>query len=176
MVIQRDVALLQEIGTCWSEDESTQRRISKSRSRERNDGCDDVDEDEDDANPTNQLFIEACEKLGFRRTTDYNAEASLIGCVVMSKVSAKGGTRCSTASGYLLSAGKRKNLDILIHVHTCRVAFDDEKNATGRFFAMRSDDPDPFSSPCQVSLTDEIVRLTKKNWSKAKKSFFPLGR
>ena len=37
--------------------------------------------DEDDANPTNQMFIEACEKLGFRRTTDYNAEASLIGYV-----------------------------------------------------------------------------------------------
>lgn len=85
----------------------------------------------DDANPTTHLFVETCEKVGFRNTKDYNAESSLINCVTVSQVSTKDGKRWSTASGYLLSAVQRKNLDILIHAHTCRVVFDDERNATG---------------------------------------------
>jgi choline dehydrogenase len=87
----------------------------------------------EDANPINRLFIEACEKNGFHESKDYNAEESLNGCVSMSQVSTKGGKRWSTASGYLLSAVKRKNVDILIHAHTCRVVFDEQKQATGEY-------------------------------------------
>ena len=84
-----------------------------------------------DANETTRLFIEACLENGFRESKDYNAEESLSGCVSMSQVSTKSGQRWSTASGYLLSAVKRDNLDILIHAHTCRVVFDEEKQAIG---------------------------------------------
>ncbi|CAF3223377.1 unnamed protein product [Rotaria sp. Silwood2] len=84
-----------------------------------------------EANPTNQLFIEACEKNGFHETKDYNAEESLIGCVSMSQISTKGGKRWSTASGYLLTAVKRKNFDLLIHAHTCRVVLDEQKQVSG---------------------------------------------
>lgn len=85
----------------------------------------------EDSNPTNRMFIEACEKNGFHETQDYNAEDRLNGCVGMSQVSTKNGKRWSTASGYLLSAAKRDNCDILIHAHTCRVEFDDQKQVTG---------------------------------------------
>jgi choline dehydrogenase-like flavoprotein len=85
----------------------------------------------EDTNEANRLFIEACQKNGFHETKDYNAEESLNGCVSISQVSTKGGKRWSTASGYLLGAVKRENFDILIHAHTCRVIFDDEKQTTG---------------------------------------------
>ncbi|CAF1507569.1 unnamed protein product [Rotaria sordida] len=85
----------------------------------------------EETNPTNQLFIEACEKNGFHETKDYNAEESLNGCVSMSQISTKGGKRWSTASGYLLTAVKRKNFDLLIHAHTCRVVFDEQKQVSG---------------------------------------------
>jgi choline dehydrogenase len=87
----------------------------------------------EDPNQINQLFIEACEKNGFHESKDYNAEESLNGCVSMSQLSIKGGKRWSTASGYLLSAVKRENFDILIHAHTCRVLFDEQKQATGEY-------------------------------------------
>lgn len=86
----------------------------------------------EDANPTNRLFIEACLKNGFHETKDYNAEESLNGCVSLSQVSLKEGKRWSTASGYLLSAAKRKNVDLLINAHACRVVFDDQKQVTGQ--------------------------------------------
>ena len=35
----------------------------------------------EDSNPLNRMFIEACEKNGFRETKDYNAEETLNGCV-----------------------------------------------------------------------------------------------
>ncbi|CAF3626397.1 unnamed protein product [Rotaria socialis] len=50
----------------------------------------------DDANATNQMFIEACEKNGFHETKDYNAEESLNGCVSLSQVSTKEGKRWPT--------------------------------------------------------------------------------
>ena len=86
----------------------------------------------DNANETNQLFIDACVKNGFRFTKDYNSEENLNGVVGMSQISTKNGKRWSTASGYLLSAVKRNNLDILIHTHTCRVVFNQEKQVTGK--------------------------------------------
>ncbi|CAF0905369.1 unnamed protein product [Rotaria sordida] len=85
----------------------------------------------EEPNPTNRLFIEACEKNGFHETKDYNAEGSLNGCVSMSQISTKEGKRWSTASGYLLTAVKRENFDLLIHAHTCRVAFDEQKQVSG---------------------------------------------
>ena len=102
----------------------------KFRNHDPNRGMMDVTKLED-ANQTNRLFIEACEKNGFRESEDYNAEDSLSGCVSMSQVSTKGGKRWSAASGYLLSAAKRDNVDILIHAHTCRVVVDDQKQAKG---------------------------------------------
>jgi choline dehydrogenase len=104
----------------------------KFRNHDQNTGMMDVTMLED-ANPVNKMFIEACEKNGFRETKDYNAEESLSGCVGMSQISTKGGKRWSTASGYLLSAVKRENLDILIHAHTCRVVFDEQKQVTGEY-------------------------------------------
>lgn len=80
---------------------------------------------------TNQLFIDACIKNGFRYTKDYNSEENLNGVVGMSQISTKNGRRWSTASGYLLSGVKRKNLDVLIQTHTCRVVFDEDKQVTG---------------------------------------------
>ncbi|CAF0955428.1 unnamed protein product [Rotaria sordida] len=85
----------------------------------------------EEPNPTNRLFIEACEKNGFHETKDYNAEGSLNGCVSMSQISTKEGKRWSTASGYLLTAVTRENFDLLIHAHTCRVAFDEQKQVSG---------------------------------------------
>ncbi|CAF3770161.1 unnamed protein product [Rotaria sp. Silwood1] len=85
----------------------------------------------EEINPTNQMFIEACKKNGFHETKDYNAEESLSGCVSMSQISTKGGKRWSTASGYLLTAVKRKNLDLLIHAHACRVVVDEQKQVSG---------------------------------------------
>ncbi|CAF1033365.1 unnamed protein product [Rotaria sordida] len=85
----------------------------------------------EEANPINRMFIEACEKNGFRETKDYNAEESLNGCVSMSQISTKGGKRWSTASGYLLKAVKRENFDLLIHAHACRVVFDEQKQVSG---------------------------------------------
>ncbi|CAF3877494.1 unnamed protein product [Rotaria sp. Silwood1] len=88
----------------------------------------------EEINPTNQMFIEACEKNGFHETKDYNAEESLSGCVSMSQISTKGGKRWSTASGYLLTAVKRKNLDLLIHAHACRVVVDEQKQVSDQFW------------------------------------------
>ncbi|CAM2728730.1 unnamed protein product [Rotaria socialis] len=85
----------------------------------------------EDSNPINQLFIEACQKNGFRETKDYNAEENLSGCVGMSQISTKEGKRWSTTSGYLLPAVKRENFDLLINAHTCRVVFDEQKQVTG---------------------------------------------
>ena len=88
----------------------------------------------EDPNQVNDLYIQACVKNGFRETKDYNAEENLNGVVGMSQISTKNGRRWSTASGYLLTAAKRKNLDILIHTHTCRVVFDQDKQVTGKFY------------------------------------------
>ena len=85
----------------------------------------------EDSNQVNRLFIEACQKNGFHETKDYNAEESLIGCVSMSQVSTKDGKRCSTARGYLSEAITRENLNSLFHAHTCRVVFNEEKQAIG---------------------------------------------
>ncbi|CAF4153075.1 unnamed protein product [Rotaria sordida] len=85
----------------------------------------------EETNPMNRLFIEACEKNGFHETKDYNAEESLNGCVSISQISTKEGKRWSTASGYLLQAVKRENFDLLIHAHTCRVVFDEQKQVSG---------------------------------------------
>ena len=85
------------------------------------------------ANPINRMFIEAMEKNGFRETKDYNAEESLTKCVSISQISTKEGRRWSTASGYLLKAAKRENLDILVRAHTCRVEFDETKQVTGKW-------------------------------------------
>ncbi|CAF1257288.1 unnamed protein product [Rotaria sordida] len=85
----------------------------------------------DDPNPINRLFIEACKKHGFHESKDYNAEESLNGCVGMSQVSTKEGRRWSTASGYLLKAVKRQNVDLLTNTHVCRVVFDKQQQATG---------------------------------------------
>ncbi|CAF3765262.1 unnamed protein product [Rotaria sp. Silwood1] len=84
-----------------------------------------------EANPINRMFIEAMEKNGFHETQDYNAEESLNKCVSISQVSTKEGKRWSTASGYLLKAAKRENLDILVDAHTSRVEFDENKQVTG---------------------------------------------
>ena len=86
-----------------------------------------------DCNPINQLFTQACVNCGFRQTDDYNAEENLNGIVGMAQISTKNGKRWSTASGYLLTGIQRKNLDILIHAHVCRVVFNDDKQATGEF-------------------------------------------
>ncbi|CAF1370569.1 unnamed protein product [Adineta ricciae] len=84
-------------------------------------------------NPIDSMFIEVCEKNGYREMEDYNAGKSLNGCVSMSQMSIKNGKRWSTASGYLLTAVKRENLDILIQALTCRVVFDAHKQATGQY-------------------------------------------
>ena len=86
-----------------------------------------------DSNPINQLFIQACVNRGFRQSDDYNAEENLTGIVGMAQISTKTGKRCSTASAYLLTAIQRKNLDILIHTHVCRIVFNEEKQVTGEF-------------------------------------------
>ncbi|CAF0834998.1 unnamed protein product [Rotaria sordida] len=101
------------------------------RNHDQNNGMMDVTMLEE-ANPINRMLIEACEKNGFRETKDYNAEESLNGCVSMSQISTKGGKRWSTASGYLLKAVKRENFDLLIHAHTCRVVFDEQKQVSGK--------------------------------------------
>ncbi|CAF1455057.1 unnamed protein product [Didymodactylos carnosus] len=85
-----------------------------------------------DFNQTSQMFIKACTKNGMVESKDYNAEKNLTGCVSFSQVSTQNGKRWSVASGYLLSAVKRPNLHILIHAHTCRVTFDDQKQANGQ--------------------------------------------
>ncbi|CAF1102466.1 unnamed protein product [Rotaria sordida] len=85
----------------------------------------------EETNPANLLFIEVCEKNGFHETKDYNAEESLNGCVGLAQISTKGGKRWSTASDYLLTAGKRENFDLLIRAHTCRVVFDEQKQVSG---------------------------------------------
>lgn len=90
-----------------------------------------------DANQTNRLFIEACEKNGIRETKDYNAEETLVDCVGMSQISTKNGKRWSTASGYLLSAIERDNLDILVNAHVCKVEFDGDKQVTGNEFEIK---------------------------------------
>ncbi len=111
-------------------DVNTIPKNEKLRNHDENKGMMDVTMLED-ANQTNRMFIEACEKNGFRESKDYNAEESLNGIVSMSQISTKGGKRWSTASGYLLNAVKRQNLDILIHSHVCRVEFDSQKQVTG---------------------------------------------
>jgi choline dehydrogenase len=85
----------------------------------------------EETNQINQMFIQACLKNGFHQTKDYNSEESLNGIVSMSQISTKNGKRWSTASGYLLNAVKRTNLDLLTHTHTCRVEFDQQKQVTG---------------------------------------------
>jgi choline dehydrogenase len=86
----------------------------------------------DDPNPTNRLFIDACQQHGFRHVSDYNAQESLTDCVAMSQLSTRNSQRWSTASGYLLPIIERPNVDILIHTHTCRIEFDHDKQATGQ--------------------------------------------
>ncbi|CAF1594565.1 unnamed protein product [Rotaria sp. Silwood1] len=111
-------------------DPNTIQKNDHFRNHDQNNGMMDVTMLEE-VNPINQMFIEACEKNGFRETKDYNAEESLNGCVSMSQISTKGGKRWSTASGYLLKAVKRENVDLLIHAHTCRVVFDEQKQVSG---------------------------------------------
>ncbi|CAF3768479.1 unnamed protein product [Rotaria sp. Silwood1] len=65
--------------------------------------------------------------MDFMKLNDYNAEN-----VSLSQVSTRQGKRWSTASAYLLKAVKRENLDILTHVHCCRVVFDEEKQVHGK--------------------------------------------
>ncbi|CAF3645215.1 unnamed protein product [Rotaria sp. Silwood1] len=84
--------------------------------------------------PRNEHFRnhdQACKTNGFHETKDYSAEESLNGRVSMSQISAKEGKRWSTASGYLLTSVERENFDLLIHAHTCRVAFDEQKQVSG---------------------------------------------
>ena len=102
----------------------------KFRNHDQKKGMMDVTELEN-INYTNRLFIEACQKNGFQESKDYNAEESLNGLSSISQFSIKDGKRWSTASGYLLTAVKRENLSILIRAHTCRVLFDEHKQATG---------------------------------------------
>ncbi|CAF1186227.1 unnamed protein product [Rotaria sp. Silwood1] len=64
--------------------------------------------------------------MDLMKLNDYNAEN-----VSLSQVSTRQGKRWSTASAYLLKAVKRENLDILTHVHCCRVVFDEEKQVHG---------------------------------------------
>ncbi|CAF0994250.1 unnamed protein product [Adineta steineri] len=95
----------------------------------------------EESNKLNRLFIKSCEKNGFHQTKDYNADESLNGCVSISQISTKHGKRCSTASGYLLSAIKRNNFHILTNAHTCRVLFNEEKQTTG-VIVRRDSSPD----------------------------------
>jgi choline dehydrogenase len=132
----------------------------KFRNHNQNEGMMDVTMLEE-TNKINQMFIESCLKNGFRQSQDYNSEQSLNGVVAMSQISTKNGKRWSTASGYLLNAVKRNSLDILIHTHTCRVEFDQQKQVTGEFY--RKDIRIDNFIFLQVSLLDVIVRLIKKN-------------
>ncbi|CAF3714462.1 unnamed protein product [Rotaria sordida] len=116
----------------------------------------------EERNPTNRLFIEACEKNGFHEAKDYNAEESLNGCVSMSQISTKGGRRWSTASGYLLQAVKRENFDLLIHAHTCRVVFDKQKQASGVIVKRTSSlDKEEFIKGKEVILSAGTVGSTQ---------------
>jgi choline dehydrogenase len=107
-------------------------RNDKFRNHDQEKGMMDVTSPEE-CNSITKLFLEACLKNGFHQTEDYNAEKSLNGCVSLSQVSTKDGRRWSTASGYLLTAVKRENLHILIHAHTSRVVFDEQKQVIGEF-------------------------------------------
>lgn len=82
-------------------------------------------------NQIDRMFIEACEKNGFRETKDYNAEERLNWCVSISQTSTKNGNRWSTANGYLNNLSQRSNLDVLIDTHACRVEIDDSKCVKG---------------------------------------------
>jgi choline dehydrogenase-like flavoprotein len=85
-------------------------------------------------NPLSEKFLEAAERLGFKRNDDFNgADQEGIGYY---QVTHRDGARCSVAKAYLYNRN-RPNLEIITHATALRVLFDANKRATGVVIARR---------------------------------------
>ena len=72
-------------------------------------------------NPLSSVFLQATEQAGFARTDDFNTGAPE--GFGFYQVTQRDGRRCSAATGYLLPARGRSNLDVLTHALAERVEF-----------------------------------------------------
>jgi len=81
----------------------------------------------------NEVFLQACERVGIPRTADYNG-AQQEGCW-RAQVTQKDGERCSTAKGYLTPNLGRPNLSVLTHAHAEKIQFTGRR-ATGVQFRV----------------------------------------
>ena len=81
----------------------------------------------------NELFLQACERVGISRTPDYNG-AQQEGCWP-AQVTQKGGERCSAAKGYLTPNLGRPNLHVLTDAHAEKIEFTDQRATGVRFRA-----------------------------------------
>ncbi|KAL7643295.1 UNVERIFIED_CONTAM: hypothetical protein RMT77_006587 [Armadillidium vulgare] len=75
--------------------------------------------------PLADLFLKAGEELGYA-TGDCNADNQTV--FASPQLSTRNGTRCSTNKAFLVPAGNRKNLDIVVHAHVTKVLINPETN------------------------------------------------
>ena len=71
------------------------------------------------------LFLEAAEEFGYKKTSDFNSGNNE--GMGYFPVTVKNGFRCSTAVGYLNPIKKRKNLKILTNAHIKNIEFKNNK-------------------------------------------------
>ena len=71
------------------------------------------------------LFLEAAEEFGYKKTSDFNSGNNE--GMGYFPVTVKNGFRCSTAVGYLNPIKKRKNLKILTEAHIKNIEFENKK-------------------------------------------------
>ena len=71
------------------------------------------------------LFLDAAEEFGYKRTEDFNSGNNE--GMGYFPFTIKNGFRCSTAVGYLNPIKKRKNLKVVIKAHTKNIEFENKK-------------------------------------------------
>ena len=71
------------------------------------------------------LFLEAAEEFGYKKTSDFNSGNNE--GMGYFPVTVKNGFRCSTAVGYLNPAKKRNNLKVLTEAHIKNIEFENNK-------------------------------------------------
>ena len=78
------------------------------------------------------LFLEAAEEFGYKKTEDFNnGNNEGMGYFPLT---VKNGFRCSTAVGYLNPVKNRKNLKIITNAHTKNIGFENNKATTVNFW------------------------------------------
>lgn len=82
-------------------------------------------------NPLSRTYLDACGEAGFKLNDDFNNWSRAQEGAGRYQVMERNGRRCSTATGFLKPAIKRKNLSVATKATVEKINFNDAKHATG---------------------------------------------